>query len=82
MNLVTCPICSRRVARGAADLPFCSSRCRTIDFGRWVHGRYRVTSSLPTNLDADLPGVRSVGDQFSFSDLREMDAETENVRPD
>jgi endogenous inhibitor of DNA gyrase (YacG/DUF329 family) len=41
-----CPICSRRFEVAALDelpsFPFCSDRCRAIDLGRWVDGRYVI----------------------------------------
>jgi uncharacterized protein len=36
-----CASCRRRPAEPAWR-PFCSERCRTIDLGRWLTGRYRV----------------------------------------
>ncbi len=38
-----CPICRRPVAADAATFPFCSRRCRTIDLGRWIDGRYTIS---------------------------------------
>jgi endogenous inhibitor of DNA gyrase (YacG/DUF329 family) len=29
-------------AAGRPQFPFCSSRCRTIDLGRWLGEKYRV----------------------------------------
>lgn len=37
-----CPICKRPVGPGAATHPFCSERCRLIDLGNWLGGRYRI----------------------------------------
>ncbi len=41
-----CPICGRSVGRSddsAADsLPFCGDRCKLIDLGRWLGGKYQV----------------------------------------
>jgi len=47
-----CPICKRPVVRedskgggagGARSyFPFCSARCKLIDFGRWLGGRYQI----------------------------------------
>ena len=43
---ITCPICgTRQLAAKASDLPdapFCSPRCRQIDFGRWLGGDYNI----------------------------------------
>jgi endogenous inhibitor of DNA gyrase (YacG/DUF329 family) len=38
-----CPVCE--VALGAersAFFPFCSSRCRSVDLGNWIHERYAL----------------------------------------
>ncbi len=41
-----CPICHSPVPAGRDTFPFCSPRCRTIDLGRWVDGRYRVSRAF------------------------------------
>jgi len=46
-----CPICSKRFEIASLDenpaFPFCSDRCRLIDLGRWIDGRYTVP--VPAN---------------------------------
>jgi hypothetical protein len=42
-----CPICRQEVdpaslGRPGSAFPFCSDRCRLIDLGRWLDGRYQV----------------------------------------
>jgi endogenous inhibitor of DNA gyrase (YacG/DUF329 family) len=41
-----CPICKTPVAdEGAArpaTYPFCSERCKVIDLGRWLDGKYQI----------------------------------------
>lgn len=45
-----CPICKRPVdlppahpdASGSPHYPFCSERCKLIDLGRWLDGKYQV----------------------------------------
>ncbi|HUT33678.1 MAG TPA: DNA gyrase inhibitor YacG [Planctomycetota bacterium] len=44
----TCPVCSTPVARGARAFPFCSERCKLVDLGRWLGGRYRIEVPLET----------------------------------
>lgn len=46
-----CRICGSAVDPESQTFPFCSSRCRTIDLGKWVTGEYRVTREIK---DADL----------------------------
>jgi endogenous inhibitor of DNA gyrase (YacG/DUF329 family) len=42
----TCPICSKAYQITTLDqlpsFPFCSDRCRLVDLGRWVDGRYAI----------------------------------------
>ncbi|MCG8554620.1 MAG: DNA gyrase inhibitor YacG [Proteobacteria bacterium] len=50
----TCPICRRRTSRPIQDqvFPFCSQRCKQVDLGNWLHGRYVVGSELvPERVD-------------------------------
>ena len=42
-----CPVCKKPVTSAAADFPFCSERCRTIDLGKWASGAYVISSPLP-----------------------------------
>jgi len=37
-----CPICKTAVDEKAAARPFCSERCRMIDLGNWLDGRYTL----------------------------------------
>ncbi|MDA8560930.1 DNA gyrase inhibitor YacG [Nitrospinae bacterium] len=51
-----CPICkkpSERYKTRNPFLPFCSDRCRTIDLGKWLDGKYVITEEEPT-YDPDL----------------------------
>jgi uncharacterized protein len=37
-----CPTCDDWVAPGTAWRPFCSERCKGIDLGHWLAGRYKI----------------------------------------
>ncbi|MBC8106283.1 MAG: DNA gyrase inhibitor YacG [Anaerolineae bacterium] len=41
-----CAICKRDIAesdpQAKALLPFCSERCKLIDLGRWLNGKYQI----------------------------------------
>jgi len=42
-----CPICKRPVekhveGRRRSYFPFCSERCKLIDLGRWLGGKYQI----------------------------------------
>jgi endogenous inhibitor of DNA gyrase (YacG/DUF329 family) len=47
----TCPICQKALPLNAASelpsFPFCSVRCRQVDFFRWCEGRYAIIEDLP-----------------------------------
>ncbi|HEX9101281.1 MAG TPA: DNA gyrase inhibitor YacG [Polyangia bacterium] len=44
MKAVRCPTCKKDVAPDAKSFPFCSERCRLVDLGNWLDGRYRIAS--------------------------------------
>lgn len=42
-----CPICKKSVNEGdvgklGSFYPFCSQRCKLIDLGRWLGGKYQI----------------------------------------
>jgi len=42
---VPCPVCKKLCSFQRTenpDRPFCSARCKTIDFGNWLEGTYRI----------------------------------------
>ncbi len=45
-DTLPCPVCKRPVALAEvarpASFPFCTARCRTIDLGAWIEGRYVI----------------------------------------
>ena len=47
---MTCPICGKPVPPTADPVattaPFCSDRCKKIDFFRWNDGRYAIVEPL------------------------------------
>ncbi len=47
---MTCPICGKAVTPtadpAATPIPFCSERCKQIDFSRWNDGRYAIVEPL------------------------------------
>jgi endogenous inhibitor of DNA gyrase (YacG/DUF329 family) len=45
-----CPVCAGPVRASAETFPFCSARCRYVDLGRWMDGKYRI--SRPQGDDA------------------------------
>ena len=42
-----CPICKKPVDESTAGqkgsfFPFCSERCKLVDLGRWLSGKYQI----------------------------------------
>lgn len=54
-----CPICRAPVAPDAPARPFCSTRCKDVDLGRWLGEAYTISRPLEADdlvhLDADEP---------------------------
>ena len=52
-----CPICARAFEVATLDdlpsFPFCSDRCRLIDLGRWIDGRYAIPGPEAPAADPD-----------------------------
>ncbi len=43
----SCPVCRRQLPPETPDsFPFCSDRCRNVDFFRWCDGRYAIVEQL------------------------------------
>jgi uncharacterized protein len=47
MSTTECPICRKPVRIPPDDeplgtYPFCSERCKLVDLGRWLDGRYQI----------------------------------------
>ena len=55
-RIVTCPTCGGESVYSPENpfRPFCSERCKNMDFGAWASESYRVESKPTTeDLDAD-----------------------------
>jgi hypothetical protein len=58
IRLQTCPICEKSVPPASDPSggmsPFCSLRCKQVDFFRWADGRYAIIDPCrPTEFDAE-----------------------------
>jgi uncharacterized protein len=54
-----CPTCSSRFQIATIgelpSFPFCSERCRLIDLGRWIDGKYVLPGATSPSGSADRP---------------------------
>lgn len=54
-----CPICKKEVAEpggsaAPATFPFCSERCKDVDLGRWLDGKYQIEVPLHRADETDI----------------------------
>jgi hypothetical protein len=59
----SCPVCRRPVPPrpGNAAWPFCSSRCRLLDLGKWLGEDYRIPGERAGDGAAPPPGNEEEG---------------------
>ena len=41
-----CPICGEPSNADEAMFPFCSDRCKKIDLGKWLDGKYLISRQI------------------------------------
>lgn len=58
MPLVKCPNCEKESEyTGNEFRPFCSERCRLLDFGAWVDGEYNLPCETSELSDEDIDAI-------------------------
>lgn len=58
MPLVKCPICGRECEyEGNEFRPFCSERCKMLDFGAWADEEYNLPAESETLSEEDLDKI-------------------------
>ena len=65
MLLVKCPTCGRQAEyEGNEHRPFCSERCKLIDFGSWANEEYSLPIEESSLTEEDLDRIeRAVKDR-------------------
>jgi len=56
-----CPVC-HRPATDPDKSPFCTERCRKIDFFRWWEGKYAIKEELSEELSQQLQNDQGFDD--------------------
>ncbi|MEQ1596131.1 MAG: DNA gyrase inhibitor YacG [Casimicrobium sp.] len=56
MKSVACPRCETPVVWGPESKfrPFCSERCKIMDFGAWANEEYRIANATPPDSESAL----------------------------
>ncbi len=59
MPIVKCPTCRREIEYSADNefRPFCSERCKLIDFGEWADGKYALPTQETSLSEEDLDKI-------------------------
>lgn len=58
MPIVKCPNCQRETEYvGNEFRPFCSERCKLIDFGEWADGKYALPTPETALTEEDLDTI-------------------------
>ena len=50
-----CPICKKKVPFDAAEMPFCSKRCRLLDIANWADERYAISTPAHRSEFEEMP---------------------------
>lgn len=58
---IACPQCQKEMIWDSDNpfRPFCSERCKLIDFGAWVNDRHVIAGEPQEDMDDDLSDDRS-----------------------
>ena len=58
MPLVKCPRCGKQVEYSGNEFrPFCSERCKLLDFGAWVDEEYNLPSETSSLSEEDVDKI-------------------------
>ena len=58
MREVKCPICGKRAPyEGNEFRPFCSERCKLLDFGAWVNEEYALPVEESVMTEEDIAAI-------------------------
>ena len=58
MPLVKCPTCGKQTEyQGNENRPFCSERCKLIDFGAWADEEYSLPSETSSLSEEDMDRI-------------------------
>ena len=64
MPLVKCPQCGKEVEfSGNEYRPFCSERCKLLDFGAWADGHYGIAAETSELSDEDMDALEDALDK-------------------
>lgn len=64
MPIVKCPYCGKeREYSGNEFRPFCSERCKLLDFGAWADGEYNIPSETSALSEEDIDVIEKASEE-------------------
>jgi uncharacterized protein len=64
MLIVKCPTCGEQVKYGENEFrPFCSERCKLLDFGEWADEKYNLPAESSEMTEEDIAQIEESFDQ-------------------
>lgn len=67
MPLVKCPNCGKKAEYSGNEFrPFCSERCKLIDFGEWADGSYALPTEHAEMTEED---IREIEKEYEKREL-------------
>ena len=64
MPVVKCPHCGRETEfAGNEHRPFCSERCKLLDFGAWVDEEYNLPSESAALSEEDIRAIEQAQEE-------------------
>jgi endogenous inhibitor of DNA gyrase (YacG/DUF329 family) len=66
MPIVKCPRCGKEVEFTGNDFrPFCSERCKLIDFGAWADEEFALPAETETLSEEDMDAIVTATEEMS-----------------
>ncbi|MGI8469616.1 MAG: DNA gyrase inhibitor YacG [Pyrinomonadaceae bacterium] len=60
MPLVKCPTCGKKTEYGGNEFrPFCSERCKLLDFGAWADEEFALPDETSSLTEEDLQKIEN-----------------------
>ena len=64
MPIVKCPQCGKETEfTGNEFRPFCSERCKLLDFGDWADERFAIPSETTSLTEEDVDAIEKASEQ-------------------
>lgn len=64
MPIVKCPQCGKETEyTGNEFRPFCSERCKLLDFGDWANGKFAIPSDTAALTEEDIDAIEKASEE-------------------